>query len=105
MDWQTNMEVMKVIVDELTEPKAPSAIKCVEGPSAPNPRRTNTIATHKRRKMLPDIRRKHPKEAAGADLRYKEQMLSDSNPLSIDVKNPRRVDSANPTVVPVQSHQ
>ena len=60
-DWQTNPEVIKVIIDVLTEPKAPSG--------------------------------------------YKEQMLSDPNPLSIDIKNSSGVDSANPTVVHVQSHQ
>ena len=103
-DWQTNTKVMKVIIDELTKLKAPSVIECVEGPSAPNLRCTNTIPTCKRRKMLPDMRRRHPEKAAGADLCYKEQMLNDPNPLSIDIKNSRVVDSANPTVVPVQSH-
>ena len=34
-----------------------------------------------------------------------KEMLSDPNPLSIDNKNYTGVDSANPTVVPVQSHQ
>ena len=52
------------------------------------------------------MRRTHPKVAARADLRYKkEEMLSDPNPLSIDNKNYTGVDSANPTVVPVQSPQ
>jgi hypothetical protein len=55
--------------------------------------------------MLPDMRRRHPEKAAEADLRLKEKMLSDPNPLSIDIKSSRREDSPIPTVVPVQSHQ
>ena len=46
--------------------------------------------------------------AARAALRYKKEekeMLSDPNPLSIDNKNSMGVDSENPTLVPVQSHQ
>jgi hypothetical protein len=100
-DWQTNMRVMKVIIDELTKPKAPSAIECVEGSSAPSPQRTISVQNRRRRQMLPDMRRRHPEKAAEANLRLKEQMLSDPNPLSIDIKNSRGVDSTNPTVVPV----
>ena len=96
---------MKVIIDELTKPKASFAIECVEGSSAPNPRGTNTIPTRKRRPMPPDMRRRHPELAAEADLRRNEQGLSDQNPLSIDIKNFGGEDSAIPTVVPVKLHQ
>ena len=85
---------MEVIIDELTKPKGPSAKEYVEGLSAPNPRRTNTIPTRKSRPMLPDMRRRHPELAAEADLRRNEQGLNDQNPLSIDIKDFRGEDSA-----------